>query len=766
MNKKNKKNIALVFGTVLSISFLAGCNTTNNTTPNEPIITDDDDNNPHSHNYGDGWKTDENQHWHECIAEGCDNPISSKENHNFSDWQESGTSTFFSGTTETRSCSVCGYTETRNGDPRDFGTVSQDVADIKPGNFITQTHGENKIADGIYAIGSSGSGNEIGTSTSSELTSLLLKGRAHPDGTRTIIFKVSGPVKFIVNVGNAKTDGTIPEFGVFDGLPNENLDNFVNNQSYTHEPTSGEWYTFDIPKAGVYSFGSKINYLKVRYISFEFHNADKTKWKSDETNHWHGTGDDCAQDILMEDKGSHEWNEGVITQPAACGAAGIKTFTCSVCQATKTEEITALEHVAGEWQNDETHHWKKCNNSGCSEKLGYAEHSWGNGTMTTAPTFDEDGVMTYSCECGATKTEKIPALSHNISTSWSHDEEYHWRTCDDEGCNEIFNRGTHVWNEGVETTQHTCDTEGVKTFTCECGATKTEAVPTHDLVHVDEVTSTCMNSGVLAHDHCTTCNKNFIDCVEKTDQELAIPQSEHNLSQYYDADFTHHWKVCSNDGCGVVEKEEHNFGEGNTCSVCGATKADLPIRAGLVENQVVGTGSSSNAAVAKANPGVWTLQNAKGGGLIADDVITATTATVETKVNQRKTFVRMLPELAANSTSGGVFLVKFDLTMLEGQTGNKFEFDSALFDGVDAKGNVKIAQSTITGMTVNQPYTFVLLVKTQANTEGFQLNFRNSAGASYRVTITNVSMIMLNSDNCSEAEYGIQYAPNGNPLAD
>ena len=48
----------------------------------------------------------------------------------------------------------------------------------------------------------------------------------------------------------------------------------------------------------------------------------------------------------------------------------------------------------------------------------------------------------------------------------------------------------------------------------------------------------------------------------------------------------------------------------------------------------------------------------------------------------------------------------------------------------------------------------------------FQLSFIISTGASYRVTITNVSMIMLNSVNCSEVEYGVQYASNGKPLAD
>lgn len=44
---------------------------------------------------------------------------------------------------------------------------------------------------------------------------------------------------------------------------------------------------------------------------------------------------------------THTWNDGVVTTPATCTEAGVKTYTCTVCGETKTEAIAALGHVWG-----------------------------------------------------------------------------------------------------------------------------------------------------------------------------------------------------------------------------------------------------------------------------------------------------------------------------------------------------------------------------------------------------------------------------------
>ena len=63
------------------------------------------------------------------------------------------------------------------------------------------------------------------------------------------------------------------------------------------------------------------------------------------------------------------------------------------------------------------------------------------------------------------------------------------------GCNGSHDE--HVWDEGVEQTAATCTTDGVKLFTCECGETKTEAIPAkgHNLQFSSEVAATCTEDG-------------------------------------------------------------------------------------------------------------------------------------------------------------------------------------------------------------------------------------------------------------------------------
>ena len=41
----------------------------------------------------------------------------------------------------------------------------------------------------------------------------------------------------------------------------------------------------------------------------------------------------------------HSWNEGVITTAPTCKDKGVKTFTCTVCNTTKTEEVPAKGHT-------------------------------------------------------------------------------------------------------------------------------------------------------------------------------------------------------------------------------------------------------------------------------------------------------------------------------------------------------------------------------------------------------------------------------------
>ena len=132
-------------------------------------------------------------------------------------------------------------------------------------------------------------------------------------------------------------------------------------------------------------------------------------WTNDETNHWH-VCDVCGERI---DETAHTYDDGVVTTEPTCTAKGVKTFTCTVCGHTKTEDVNAKGHSAVEaWMNDETNHWHECAN-GCGEKLGETAHTYDDGVVTTEPTCTEDGEKTYTCtECGHTKTETVEKTGH------------------------------------------------------------------------------------------------------------------------------------------------------------------------------------------------------------------------------------------------------------------------------------------------------------------------------------------------------------------
>lgn len=184
------------------------------------------------------------------------------------------------------------------------------------------------------------------------------------------------------------------------------------------------------------------------------------EWTSDDTHHWHEAT--CEH---SEEKGSyaeHTWNSGVVTTEATCTTSGVTTYTCTVCEAIKTEPIDATGHTfSSEWTYDATHHWHEATCGHSDEKGSYAEHTWNSGEVTTPAGCETDGVMTYTCTtCEATKTENILATGHS-------------------------------WDDGEITTPATCLEPGVKTYTCTtdgCGETKTEPIETTGHSYSDEWT--------------------------------------------------------------------------------------------------------------------------------------------------------------------------------------------------------------------------------------------------------------------------------------
>ena len=71
------------------------------------------------------------------------------------------------------------------------------------------------------------------------------------------------------------------------------------------------------------------------------------EWSKDENAHWHAcTGEKCEE---ISDKADHTWDDGVITTTATQEEDGVKTFTCTVCQHTKTEPIEFTGLTNTQW---------------------------------------------------------------------------------------------------------------------------------------------------------------------------------------------------------------------------------------------------------------------------------------------------------------------------------------------------------------------------------------------------------------------------------
>ena len=302
-----------------------------------------------------------------------------------------------------------------------------------------------------------------------------------------------------------------------------------------------------------------------------------TKWSKDNDHHWHECKNANCTEIA--DQAEHNWNEGEVTTPATCTTDGEKTYTCTVCRATKTKTIPATGHAWDtEWSKDNDHHWHECNNANCDAVKDKAEHRWNEGKVTTPATCTTDGEKTFTCTvCSATKKETIPATGHAWDTEWSKDNDHHWHKCKNANCTEIADQAEHSWNEGKVTTSPTCTAVGEKTYTCTaCSATKTEPVPATGhtpgaAVCENKVAATCTTAG--SYDevvYCTAC-RNEVSRTQKTIDKLA---HDYDTTKWVKADENQHGHKCKNCDA-ITDLTAHVPGAAATettpqlCTVCG-----------------------------------------------------------------------------------------------------------------------------------------------------------------------------------------------------
>ena len=179
----------------------------------------------------------------------------------------------------------------------------------------------------------------------------------------------------------------------------------------------------------------------------------------------------------------------------------------------------AHDHQSNDWKSNETEHWQVCT---CGAVFHKAEHSGGTATCTE------------KAKCAVCGAEYGDALGHDFTTSWTHDDNEHWKQCS--RCDAKDDVSPHTWDSGTVTTAPTCTKAGEETYSCtECGATKTEP----------------------------------------------IEATGHSWKSDWTSDATHHWHECANENCDVTDNAgkkgyaEHSGGKA-TCTqnaVCEFCKA-------------------------------------------------------------------------------------------------------------------------------------------------------------------------------------------------
>ena len=235
-----------------------------------------------------------------------------------------------------------------------------------------------------------------------------------------------------------------------------------------------------------------------------------------------------------------------VTSQYADGKWHLRHVTCTVCN--KEWDFLASHNWSGTATCTSGRTCTEC--GGSSEPLG---HDWGTWTQnsdekthTRICKRDTSHTETENCHGGtATCTQRATctvcgaeygdALGHDFTTSWTHDDNEHWKQCS--RCDEKKDVSSHTWDSGTVTTASTCTKAGEKTYTCtKCGATKTDS----------------------------------------------INATGHSWKSDWTSDATHHWHECANENCDVTDNAgkkgyaEHSGGKA-TCTqnaVCEFCKAE------------------------------------------------------------------------------------------------------------------------------------------------------------------------------------------------
>ena len=232
----------------------------------------------------------------------------------------------------------------------------------------------------------------------------------------------------------------------------------------------------------------------------------------------------------------HSWNEGEITTSPTCENAGVKTYTCTVCNATKTETLDATGHTPVEVAEQpatctEAGHKAGTKCSVCDAILSGMEEIPATGhteviDAAKAPTCTETG-LTEGKHCSVCNKvlvaqEVIPAKGHTevidpaVEPTCTAPGKTEGKHCS--VCNEIIVAQTEIPAKGhtevIDAAKApTCTepglTEGKHCSVCNEVIVKQEVIPAtgHKLEIRNAVEATLTTPGYTGDTYCSVCNE-------------------------------------------------------------------------------------------------------------------------------------------------------------------------------------------------------------------------------------------------------------------
>lgn len=240
------------------------------------------------------------------------------------------------------------------------------------------------------------------------------------------------------------------------------------------------------------------------------HDFTGDTWQTDADHHWKK----CSRCDVTDTESPHEWNSGKVTTQPTCTTAGQKTYTCTVCSATKVETLNALGHNFAKYDAKAATcteiGWNtyftctNCNYTTYKEiaVLGHDKVSH----KGKAATCTEKGWNAYdTCSrCDYTSYKEIAALGHDFtSNTWQSDAHRHWKKCS--RCKAAGKKTQHTGGTA------TCKDRAVCT-TC------SKAYGTLDAKHHvggteirDMVEPTTKKAGHTGNSYCKGCNTKLSD---------------------------------------------------------------------------------------------------------------------------------------------------------------------------------------------------------------------------------------------------------------